>query len=96
LALSCGSVIAGSPVFYIVCPWDGTPNTTDLIGYALESESHPFSHLLFALSLGLCVYNFFRAITLDPGTAPKPSSDAELKSVGLLLFLETKFRCTLI
>ncbi|KAF9784581.1 hypothetical protein BJ322DRAFT_1006914, partial [Thelephora terrestris] len=45
------------------------------------SESHPFSHLLFALSLGLCVYNFFRSITLDPGTAPKPSSDAELKSI---------------
>lgn len=40
-----------------------------------------FSHLLFALCFGLCIYNFFRAITLDPGTAPKPSSDAELKSI---------------
>lgn len=37
------------------------------------------------------MYNFFRAITLDPGTAPKPSSDAELKSVGSLLFLGAKF-----
>lgn len=37
------------------------------------------------------MYNFFRAITLDPGTAPKPSSDAELKSVRVSLFPQTKF-----
>jgi hypothetical protein len=36
---------------------------------------------MFALSVGLCSYNFFRAITLDPGTCPKPASDDELKSV---------------
>lgn len=46
-----------------------------------ETQSHAFSHLLFALAIGLCAYNFFRAITLDPGTCPKPSSDAELKTV---------------
>ena len=38
---------------------------------------------MFALTVGLCAYNFFRAITLDPGTCPKPTSDDELKSVIL-------------
>jgi palmitoyltransferase len=51
--------------------------------YALfiDTESHAFAHLIFALSFGLCAYNFFRAMTLDPGTCPVPTSDAELKSV---------------
>lgn len=39
---------------------------------------------MFAVSAGLCGYNFFRAITLDPGTCPKPSSDEELRSVSRL------------
>jgi hypothetical protein len=47
----------------------------------IETESHAFAHLIFALSFGLCAYNFFRAMTLDPGTCPVPTSDAELKSV---------------
>jgi len=42
---------------------------------------------MFALSVGICAYNFFRAVTLDPGTCPKPTSDDELKSVILPLFL---------
>ncbi|KAF6750423.1 ankyrin repeat-containing domain protein [Ephemerocybe angulata] len=46
-----------------------------------QAESHPFSHLMFALIVGLCAYNFFRAITLDPGTCPKPASDDELKQI---------------
>lgn len=46
-----------------------------------ETQSHAISHLMFALTVGLCAYNFFRAITLDPGTCPKPTSDEELKSV---------------
>lgn len=59
------------------------------VGYAWisrlihESESHAFAHLMFALAFGLSAYNFFRAVTLDPGTAPKPSSDDELKAVRL-------------
>lgn len=48
----------------------------------LETQSHSFTHLSFALTVGLCAYNFFRAVTLDPGTCPKPASDGELKSVG--------------
>ncbi|TFK18935.1 zf-DHHC-domain-containing protein [Coprinopsis marcescibilis] len=47
----------------------------------LQQQSHPIGHLFFALSVGLCAYNFFRAITLDPGTCPKPSSDEELKQI---------------
>ena len=50
----------------------------------LETESHAFTHLLFALTFITCAYNFFRSISLDPGTCPKPSSDAELKSVSRL------------
>jgi len=46
-----------------------------------HTESHAFAHLIFALSFGLCAYNFFRAMTLDPGTCPVPTSDAELKSI---------------
>lgn len=53
-----------------------------LIEASLETQSHAFTHLSFALTVGLCAYNFFRAISLDPGTCPKPSSDAELKSVS--------------
>ncbi|KAF7312850.1 Palmitoyltransferase [Mycena kentingensis (nom. inval.)] len=46
-----------------------------------HTPSHPFSHLTFALAFMLCAYNFFRAITLDPGICPVPGSDAELKSI---------------
>lgn len=48
-----------------------------------DTQFHSFAHLLFAISFGLCAYNFFRAITLDAGGCPKPQSDAELKSVSL-------------
>ncbi|KAH9886691.1 DHHC palmitoyltransferase-domain-containing protein [Cubamyces lactineus] len=46
-----------------------------------QTEFHPFIHLTLAITIGLCAYNFFRAITLDPGTCPKPSNDAELKTI---------------
>ncbi|KAI9507933.1 palmitoyltransferase AKR1 [Russula earlei] len=46
-----------------------------------QAESYAFVHLIFALSFGLCAYNFFRAMILDPGTCPAPTSDAELKSI---------------
>ncbi|KAH9851259.1 ankyrin [Lenzites betulinus] len=46
-----------------------------------QTESHPFVHLTLAITIGLCAYNFFRAISLDPGTCPRPSNDAELKTV---------------
>ena len=47
-----------------------------------ETQYHSFAHLMFALAVGLCAYNFFRSVTLDPGTCPKPTSDEELKSVS--------------
>ncbi|KAG2005590.1 ankyrin repeat domain-containing protein 50 [Coprinopsis cinerea AmutBmut pab1-1] len=46
-----------------------------------QPQSHSLAHLMFGLALGLCAYNFFRAITLDPGTCPKPASDEELKQI---------------
>jgi len=49
-------------------PWKGT-------------QDHPIVNLLFALVVGFCTYNFFRSITLDPGTCPKPTSEDELRSV---------------
>ncbi|EEB93560.1 hypothetical protein MPER_07762, partial [Moniliophthora perniciosa FA553] len=45
------------------------------------TESHAFTNLSFAVVAGLCVYNFVRAVMLDPGTCPKPASDGELKSI---------------
>ena len=48
----------------------------------LETNSHAFAHIIFALSFGSCTYNLFHAITLNPSTCPTPKSDAELKSVG--------------
>ncbi|KAI3614840.1 palmitoyltransferase akr1 [Moniliophthora roreri] len=45
------------------------------------TESHAFTNLSFAVVAGLCVYNFIRAVMLDPGTCPKPASDGELKSI---------------
>ncbi|KAF9262081.1 zf-DHHC-domain-containing protein [Marasmius fiardii PR-910] len=45
------------------------------------TESHAFTNLSFAIATGLCVYNFCRAVMLDPGTCPKPASDGELKSI---------------
>ncbi|KAJ7735914.1 ankyrin repeat-containing domain protein [Mycena metata] len=65
-------IISGSIVWVVYC-W-----ATRLIH---QTQSHAFTHLLFGLSVGLCAYNFFRAVTLDPGTCPKPASDAELKSI---------------
>jgi palmitoyltransferase len=49
---------------------------------SIVTQSHAISHLIFALIVGICAYNFFRSITLDPGTCPKPTSDDELKSVN--------------
>ncbi|TFK90892.1 zf-DHHC-domain-containing protein [Polyporus arcularius HHB13444] len=46
-----------------------------------QTQSHPFTNLTLAISIGLCAYNFFRAITLDAGTCPKPSNDGELKTI---------------
>ena len=51
----------------------------------LDTSHHSFMHLTFAIAFGLCSYNFFRAMTLDPGTCPKPVNDSELKMV-LYLF----------
>ncbi|OBZ74694.1 Palmitoyltransferase AKR1 [Grifola frondosa] len=65
-------IIAGSMV-WVAYAW-----ATRLVR---QTQSHPFSHLIFAISFGLCAYNFFRAISLDAGTCPKPSNDAELKLI---------------
>ncbi|KAF4568281.1 palmitoyltransferase akr1 [Pleurotus pulmonarius] len=65
-------IIAGSMIWVLYC-W-----VTRLLN---QTESHAFTHLSFGLAVGLCAYNFFRAITLDPGTCPKPASDGELKSI---------------
>ncbi|KAL6303324.1 DHHC palmitoyltransferase-domain-containing protein [Sparassis latifolia] len=65
-------IITGSVVWVAYC-W-----VTRLVN---QTQSHAFTHLLFAISLGLCGYNFFRSISLDPGMCPKPANDAELKAI---------------
>ncbi|KAF8800393.1 hypothetical protein BYT27DRAFT_7117527 [Phlegmacium glaucopus] len=65
-------IICGSLLWVLFC-W--------LTRLVQQAQSHAISHLMFALIVGLCAYNFFRAVTLDPGTCPKPTSDDELKSI---------------
>ncbi|KAK7045356.1 palmitoyltransferase akr1 [Paramarasmius palmivorus] len=47
----------------------------------VSGTQSPLINFAFIVSASLCVYNFIRAITLDPGTCPKPASEEELKSV---------------
>ncbi|CAE6460940.1 unnamed protein product [Rhizoctonia solani] len=42
---------------------------------------HSLAHLLYFVSASLCAYNFFRSITLDPGTCPRPGSAGEMKAI---------------
>ncbi|KAI0087499.1 ankyrin [Irpex rosettiformis] len=74
--------VTGSPYFagiiFASMVWVGYAWITRLLH---QTQSHAFTHLTFAISFGLCAYNFFRAISLDAGTCPKPASDAELKSI---------------
>ncbi|KAL4077498.1 hypothetical protein J3A83DRAFT_4214067 [Scleroderma citrinum] len=65
-------IIAGSMI------WVGYAWLTRLVR---QTPDHPFIHLAFALNFGLCIYNFFRAITLDPGACPRPVNDGELKAI---------------
>ncbi|KAG2363595.1 hypothetical protein BDR07DRAFT_1460170 [Suillus spraguei] len=65
-------IIAGSML------WVGYCWITRLVQ---QTESHAFVHLAFAIIFGLCLYNFFRAITLDPGLCPRPAHDGELKAI---------------
>ncbi|KIL64587.1 hypothetical protein M378DRAFT_579742 [Amanita muscaria Koide BX008] len=65
-------IIAGTIVWVLYC-W--------ITRFVPHTQNHSLLNFLFAISVGLCIYNFFRAIMLDPGTCPKPTSDAELKSI---------------
>ncbi|KAG2117174.1 uncharacterized protein F5147DRAFT_604664 [Suillus discolor] len=65
-------IIAGSML------WVGYCWVTRLVQ---QTESHAFVHLAFAIIFGLCLYNFFRAVTLDPGLCPRPAHDGELKAI---------------
>ncbi|EJD42927.1 ankyrin [Auricularia subglabra TFB-10046 SS5] len=58
--------------------WIGWAWATQLVQYY---TGYGLWHAAFAICYALCVYNFFRAVTLDPGTCPKPANDAELKSI---------------
>ncbi|KAL0566951.1 palmitoyltransferase akr1 [Marasmius crinis-equi] len=65
-------IIMGSVIWVLFCWFTRLLQAT---------ESHAFTNLTFAVAAGLCVYNFCRAVMLDPGTCPKPASDGELKSI---------------
>ncbi|KAG8933458.1 palmitoyltransferase akr1 [Tulasnella sp. 419] len=74
--------VTGSPYFTGIILgsmfWVGEAWVTRLLP---GIDGHSLADICFISSWLLCAYNFFRAITLDPGTAPKPSSEAELKSL---------------
>lgn len=44
--------------------------------------------MAFCILFTITVYNFVRAITLDPGSPPRPSGDSELKEVSVLCRLQ--------
>ncbi|KAG8879379.1 palmitoyltransferase akr1, partial [Tulasnella sp. 331] len=52
-----------------------------------KNQGYAFAHLFFVIMLLLCAYNFFRAVTLDPGACPKPGNEEELKT--FLVFVIT-------
>ena len=82
MGLFCGLFSAGSPDSSNVMSYlYFVHHSNSQKAFSPETQSHAISHLMFALTVGLCSYNFFRAVTLDPGTCPKPTSDDELKSV---------------
>ncbi|KAF9516731.1 hypothetical protein BS47DRAFT_627934 [Hydnum rufescens UP504] len=66
------SIITGS-VFWVGEVW--------LVRLIPNTPGHALAHLAFAISFVLCSYNFFRAVTLDPGTCPKPASESELRTI---------------
>ncbi|CDZ96517.1 palmitoyltransferase akr1 [Phaffia rhodozyma] len=55
---------------------------------------HEILNLLFFVAYILCAYNFYRAISLDPGTTPQLESDAEIKEVVEELTNQGKFNGT--
>lgn len=45
----------------------------------IDTMDHPLANIVFIISLTLCVWNFLRAMQLDPGSVPRPSSQSEIK-----------------
>ncbi|KDQ08952.1 hypothetical protein BOTBODRAFT_540043 [Botryobasidium botryosum FD-172 SS1] len=66
------AIILGS-LFWVGQVW--------LAHFVYNTPGYSIANLLYVIMWSFCAYNFFRAITLDPGTCSKPGSDAELKSV---------------
>ncbi|KAG9005189.1 palmitoyltransferase akr1 [Tulasnella sp. 427] len=67
------AAIIGASMFWVGSAW-----ITRLMPI---TQGHAFAHLFFAIMWMLCVYNFFRAVTLDPGTCPKPANEQDLKLI---------------
>ncbi|TIA87859.1 hypothetical protein E3P99_02900 [Wallemia hederae] len=44
-----------------------------------NTMDHPLANIVFVISLTVCTWNFLRAMQLDPGTVPRPSSQSEIK-----------------
>ncbi|KAG0143309.1 hypothetical protein CROQUDRAFT_81209 [Cronartium quercuum f. sp. fusiforme G11] len=66
------SIIVAS-IFWVGYTWS-TRIVRNTPGYAA-------TNLIFLLSCLICAYNFFRAISLDPGFVPLPRGDGELNRV---------------
>ena len=54
------------------------------------APGHAVTNLFCATGILACAYNFFRAITLDPGHVAAPANDSELKEVGLVALVRTE------
>lgn len=57
-------------------------------------SGYAVTNLLFAVAILTSSYNFFRAVSLDPGHVPFPANDGELKDVSS--FFPHQYRTLLI
>ncbi|ELU39931.1 palmitoyltransferase AKR1 [Rhizoctonia solani AG-1 IA] len=74
-------ILTDSPnqIMLIVLP---AKHETRCLTYAHPLPDHSLAHLLYFVSASLCAYNFFRSITLDPGTCARPGSAGEMKAAS--------------
>ncbi|KAA1081644.1 palmitoyltransferase akr1 [Puccinia graminis f. sp. tritici] len=75
-------IITSSPYFSTIIVasffWVGYAWIAHLLPH---TQDHPSLNLFFILSSLICVYNFVRAITLDPGYIPLPRNPLDRKTI---------------
>lgn len=57
---------------------------TEEVSSETETSGMPLTNAALFLFLTLCAYNFWRAVTLDPGFIPISQSKEQLKEVSVV------------